>query len=546
MRKFAKRLLRNESGASAILLGIAATPLIGATVIAVDFGRLYLEERDLQGLADAAASASVSGEDIADGGYGRAEALLARSGVENIAIERFETGKFTADTATPIDERFEKGSEEINAAEIELTREVPLLMGGFLGINEAAVRARARAARTNMVAFELGSDLLGFDKNLPGRYLEALAETNLGLNKVQVEAILGAQLDLVQFIEALQRRVGEDGQTLDELFEDEASLADVIAAMGDAAGDAETRDALYQIASRVSWDEIRLSQLIDIGPLGRQMSAGRDAIGVSVYMMLRAALQAGQGNDYEVELSSSIEGFGSIDVRIAGGEHSSETPFLAVDALKNVILRTTETRVSVTMKTTANGIGNVQLPVLIDLAPAEAQVARVVCDPFDPDNGVTLRVRPSIGSVKIGEVDPYDFDDFTTAPNVSPASLVDTPVLDIKAYSSLDVGGREDRFVRLSLDEIDSQIRKRVETRDAVEALIGSLLSDLDVEVTTAGLNVGRSSTTMEDQLLRGLLKLAPSVDGVLNEVTDIVGVKLGVADVGVTRLSCGRPTIVG
>ncbi|ALE16436.1 putative transmembrane protein [Altererythrobacter epoxidivorans] len=542
-----KSLLRSESGASAILFSLAAPPLLGATAIAIDFGMLYLEERDLQGVADAAAMAAVLPTDIPSYGEEKVQGILDQSPELDIRIVSVKPGKFNADTGVSMSDRFVENDDEANAVEVQLERRVPLMLGKLMGKEFSSVTARARAARTDLVAFDLGSDLLGFDKNLPGRYLEALADTNLGLNRIEVNAILGAQVDVGLFAEILRDRIGDEDDTLGDVFSGEASLYEIVSAMAAAASTSDGQEALERIANQLSDDEIALSSLVNLGPLGRQMAdRGSDRLNVGAYMMLRAALQNAQGDEYSAEIRTEIQSFGSVDVKIAGGQHTTSSPFLAVDPLKKITLYTTETRIAVEAKTTAQSIGAVKVPLYLELAPAEAQIYDVECDPSESDNGVTLRVKPSIGSAKIGEVDDGDFYDFSTNPTVAKGTLIDTPVLDILGYADLSVGGDQNQYPRLSLAEIRAGTRKRVATNDTVQALINSLISDLDVEIRTLDIGLGRQSTAIEDRLLRGLANIAPSVDAVLNEVTDMVGVKLGVADVGVTSLSCGRPTIIG
>lgn len=442
--KILKSLLRCQSGASAILLSLAAPPLIGATAIAVDFGMIYLEERDLQGIADAAANASVTTDEIVESGQARAQLLIDRSGLEGVTIDTFTPGTYEADVNVALGDRFQPTTIGSNAAEIRLTRRIPLTIGRFLGTDFSTVTATARAARTNMVAFNLGSDLFAFDKDLPGRYLSALALNNLGLSRVEVNAILDAQIDIGLFIDAIRARVGDPDDAYGEVFSGDASLSDVILAMSEAVDDAGVANSLVQIAGRVDGEDIELSSLIDLGPIGRgSVINGDDRMSVGAFMMLRAALQAGQGDSYSVDISSSIEGFGAVNLRIAGGEHTSQSPFLAIDPAKQIILHTAETRILVEVQTTGISIGDVRVPVFIELAPAEAQISNVVCDPSQSDNGVTLRVKPSIGAAKIGDVDYGEFTDFEQAPTVSYARLLETPVLNIDAYSDLYVGGDE-------------------------------------------------------------------------------------------------------
>lgn len=59
-------------------------------------------------------------------------------------------------------------------------------------------------------------------------------------------------------------------------------------------------------------------------------------------------------------------------------------------------------------------------------------------------------------------------------------------------------------------------------------------------------LGLGLSVTTVKNTVASQLLLLAPMLDTVVNSLTNALGVKLGVADVTVDRIRCGRPTMVG
>ncbi|WP_294179704.1 pilus assembly protein TadG-related protein [uncultured Schumannella sp.] len=66
MRRLIARLTRDDTGASAILIGLLMIPLLGGLAISVDVGMLYSERAQLQNGADAAALAV--GADCADAG----------------------------------------------------------------------------------------------------------------------------------------------------------------------------------------------------------------------------------------------------------------------------------------------------------------------------------------------------------------------------------------------------------------------------------------------------------------------------------------------
>jgi uncharacterized membrane protein len=69
-------------------------------------------------------------------------------------------------------------------------------------------------------------------------------------------------------------------------------------------------------------------------------------------------------------------------------------------------------------------------------------------------------------------------------------------------------------------------------------------VSHVDIDVNVAGLGIGLGNTaSLVGAALQGV---APALDTVFAQMTDVLGVKLGNADVTVDRLRCSVPSIVG
>ena len=75
-------------------------------------------------------------------------------------------------------------------------------------------------------------------------------------------------------------------------------------------------------------------------------------------------------------------------------------------------------------------------------------------------------------------------------------------------------------------------------------ALARSLLSDLRLQASVAGLSLGLGDAT-KAALGALLAQTAPAIDEALDGLLALLGLRIGEADVRVTSVSCGRPALV-
>ena len=72
------------------------------------------------------------------------------------------------------------------------------------------------------------------------------------------------------------------------------------------------------------------------------------------------------------------------------------------------------------------------------------------------------------------------------------------------------------------------------------------MIGSLNLDVTIGGLSLGLNKTVLANSATTSLLGVAPAVDSLIDSITDVAGLKIGVAEVGIDRLRCGQPAIVG
>ena len=539
-------LARDESGAAAIMLGIALPPLMAVGALTLDLGSLYLAERKLQSISDAAAAAAVSGG--LEGNEAEIVAqVVAESGVDGITVVEVTNGEYVRDPELAWDQRFDETGLYPNATRVVLEQDVRLFFGSFvLKEHQSQVSARATAARTDMAGFILGTRVADLPGDLADNLLSALAGTALELTDNDIARLANVDIDILDFAEELGPILGMEDATFGEVFDADVPLYQAIEAMAAATDDPVLASVLGDVASRVGSDYVLLSELIELGPLANSdVNDGTSGVKVDAYSLLRSLLQAAHGDSYMVTMDTDIAGLANVEVRLAGGFSEERSPWLTVDTMGDVTLRTAETRLLVTAETgsLAGLPGVLEIPVYTELASAEATMADIVCGAGDGSEGVYVDVTPSLGTAAIAEVNLELFDDFTADMWLEPATILDTRLVSVNAFADLALGGGNASQLHFTPEDVEARNTKTVGTTDVLEGAAGSLAEDVELDVNVAGLGIGAGSYA---SLIGSTLgTVAPSIDGLLGQLTELLGVKIGAADVTVDRLRCGQPTIV-
>ena len=545
-----RELRHDRSGAVALLFAISLPAIIGAAAVVVDLGHLYLAKRELQGMADAAASAALL-HDIASDGEGAARALIARNGSERISLESYSPGLYSADRAVAHDARFAPGADTPNAVKVELRRDVPLFFASFLvGRRDGAVTASATAARSNMVAFHLGTSLLAVSGGLPNKLLSGLAGAELNLTDAEIASLVGGRIGIMDFANSLRSEQDDAGALYGSVMDQAMPLARIVRAMAGSANPAAA-SVLARIAATLGSGSLAPSQVIDLGPRRNvDFDDGRVTASVDAYSLLRAMLEASHGDSYALTLDAAVPGAISARLHLVGGYADERSPWLSLDTAQNVTLNTARTRISaaVSFNTPALPGISVSLPLVADLAPAQASISHIACiQRGGSDNGVTVAVTPSVGRVALAATEANKLDDLSQPLALSNAQLVNTPLLSLTGFADATLGGQQSQSVHFSAAEIAARTSKSVATRDLASATITALLTRTSYQAKVLGIGIGTSGlgNQVVQSVAGSLAALAPGIDSLLDGLEAAAGVRLGIAEVGVVDLRCGEPIIV-
>lgn len=302
------------------LVAIAMPVMIGAGALAVDVGSVQLETRRLQGLADAAALAAAADLPAAKA---RADALVADAGWDRDFATIATPGRYVADPATASADRFTPGATSVNAVQVSLSTRSPTFLARIFGRSDVAIGRRARAARVDLAAISVGSRLAALEGGLLNQYLSALTGSSLSLSVADYNALAGADIDLLGFVDALNTTADLNLGTYDQILASDVGLPQLVEAIGLAAiNDAAAQALLSRIAASVNAGRrVNLATLIDLGPMGGQDRAAAGMVTVDALTLLTSVLQLSNGErQVALDLGAGIPGMAHTRAWLAVGQ----------------------------------------------------------------------------------------------------------------------------------------------------------------------------------------------------------------------------------
>lgn len=210
-----------------------------------------------------------------------------------------------------------------------------------------------------------------------------------------------------------------------------------------------------------------------------------------------------------------------------------------------MIIRTAQMRLYLEADVNAAApIARVRVPLLVEAASAQARLSDIACGTNQASHRVTLSASPSIGMVALAEIDRARLDDFRRPLTLRPARLVELPLIRAEGAGRIDLGGDAWQEVTFRGDEIARGQIKTVQTRDIAQATFASLMREIDLNVRVAGLGLNLGGVTRA--IATPLSAAAPVLDDLVNGLTDVLGVRLGEADLRVNGVRCDGSALVG
>ncbi|WP_260583220.1 pilus assembly protein TadG-related protein [Sphingopyxis sp. PET50] len=535
------RLVRDDRGSISIAAAFGLVMLIGAAALAVDVGSLHLDRRKLQGIADAAALAAAAkpGEERA-----AAERIIAANCDCNIVIAALTRGSYADDLGVAAEQRFSAGGAAPNAVRIVLKRDHPLFFGRFLtGRRHNVISAAATGSRRGYAAFSLGSRVAAVSGGLPNAILSSLTGSELNLSLMDYNALASADVDLLRFSDALRSEIGVEALTFGQTLDSQVTMPQVLSALA-AAADPAVAPILDHMAARASATQLIPATAIDLGPRASSVRVdGANPVRVNLLSLLRTMLLLGAADrQVDLDLVGALPGGSHVKLALIVGEPPANSPLIAVTDDNQVVVRTAQVRLRLDTRI-ATPVAAVELPILAELGSASARIASIDCSK-NAAEAVKLAVTTAPASLAIGKVSDSDFRDMNRPLDPQKAQLLKLPLASVDAEAELVMSDLAEKPLAFSRDNIAAGTVKTVSSTGLVAGAARSLADRMDLSASVIG--IGLNLNSLKSLVATTVGATAPLLDGILEQVTGVLGVHVGQADARVNALRCGQAKLVG
>lgn len=556
MRTFWEQFVESRRGAISILAASTIVIAVGFAALAADLGSVFLQTRQLQGIADLAAVSAAN--DLSDA-QAAAEATANANGWKGRVTVNVATGVYTPDPSLAVNQRFTPNGGRPNAAQVTLSAPAQLFFGAvLLGKPTIPITRTATAAQAQLASFSIGSGLLALQGGIENSLLSALTGSQVQLDAMSYQALVSANINLLDYSKALQTNLNMKGATFNQVLSSHVTTGQALAAMAsvlNANGQTNAGRAINQIASAAGGSiPANMQQLINLGPYGAQDHANPNSgagIQVSALQMTNALLELAQGgHQVQLSLGTSVPGLAQTDVWLAIGQRPSNSSWLTVTDDGSNIVSTAQMRLYIQATALPAGgalgglgVSALSVPIYVEMASAEGKLTAITCPTAGTPEQVTLAADPSVGQIALGQVDLSQLTDFTAPVTIHPANLISLPLLTATGSANVHLGGGDWQPLTFNASDIQNQTVKTVSTNNIAQATVASLLGATDLQVRVAGLNVGTGPVL--SSLQSTLSTAAVPLDATLNALTSLVGVQLGQASLWVDGVRCGNAALV-
>lgn len=205
---------RKQQGATAVFVAIALLPLLIATMLAIEVGRVYYAHRSLQKAANLAAidtarlMGGCTGNNLPTQSMlnDAAATSLTRNNVTGITGTVVEAGDVVTDRnfggtgivryLDPVDVTDTTAMNDAHGVRVTLTRAFPTPLIPFFATNNREMTASATAEQAALGSFYLGSGLLGVDAGILNALLSGLLGGNVTLDAVSYKQLASVGVSL--------------------------------------------------------------------------------------------------------------------------------------------------------------------------------------------------------------------------------------------------------------------------------------------------------------------------------------------------------------
>ncbi|KSV79719.1 hypothetical protein N185_00925 [Sinorhizobium sp. GW3] len=570
-----RSLARARSGNIGISAALAMPLVITSMALAIDYGYLTVQKREMQSSVDLAAIAAAANVSAAEKavlnhfannglnyGVSTPNGLLTIDGktlppgdISTAKLDGVATvtrGRYVPDPSVDAGQRFIKDATPTDAVQVMLERKGDIFLASIFSA-PPDLSVYGTAASSKIAAFSVGSRLASLNDGLLNSILGQMLGTTISLKVMDYQALIDADIDIQPFLKIIATRLNLTAASYEDVLKANLTMPQLLASMRLVQGLSGTvTTALKSIELSTSNDKrtFTLAQILNLDPKkSLQVDAGSDwAMRVSALQIVSAAAAIANGeNQIALNAVAGLPGIASAKVKLAIGEPPVETPSHRLGT-PGAAIRTAQTRLAVEVN--VDGLAalagiRIRLPIYVELAYAEAKLADIRCYGGTPENAsVSVDAVPGIAEIAIGDVDPAVLSNFSSDARVQRAKLVDALVVKIDALAHVEAQNLKPTRLSFSPSEVAARSIKTVSTKDILTSTTQTLLNNLDLNIQVLFLTLG-SPTIVQQALAQTLGAVTKPVDDLLYNLLLLVGVRVGEADVRVTGVKCQSPVLV-
>lgn len=565
----ARRLCAGQRGSVTLIFFVYMPLAAMCLAFAVDYALVHIERRGAQGVVDIAAI--IAAEHLSEH-EDAARNILELNGFDTInAIElgRIEdaeeyeeavntrsqvgvvAGHYEADADTPPADRFTPGGAPLNAARVTVSKKSRLYFARNI-FDSPEINVTATARRRELAAFSVGSRLASVEDGLLNVLLGELTGASISLSVLDYEALLDAEVDVFEFLDALAAGMNITAGDYDNVLDSDPTLQDVIDAMVEAHGYGRAATALGAVNGAAGGfaDEVDLRRVIALGEAGSIALGAADERGVpaavSMFDLLMANTVVANGDRLlELDLIATAPGLAALTVTLDLGEQLQLSPWLSVGQRGEVVTNV-QTRAFIEALVGGSeflsGI-EVRLPLYLEVARAQGELLSVDC----PGGLVEEAVVNIGGASSVAEAWIGDIDMTSPRANDNPiqrARIVSAPGLVAFAHAHAAMNSGAQETLAFSWDDISDGVIKSTQSDEVLPSLLSSLLGDVDIDARV--LDLGLSTGGLADAALADALEtLTAPTSQVVDGLMDAFGVSVGEGDFRVNGVKCDRAVLV-
>lgn len=546
MRPFGERFgtfRQNQDGGVAIIVAAASFLMVVLAALAVDLGSMVLKARDVQGAADLASLAAARDLPRAQ----QAALATAQANLGNHVTVQTTVGVYVGNPAVAPSARFSAGGTQPNAARVVINDRAQLYFAKMFGFDTAPISRQSTAALPGSkpsALFSIGSRLLRLNRGLLNTVLSSLLGSNVSLNVMDYNRLVGADVNLLEFADALAVKLNVEAGDYDALLRHNVTTGQMLEILQVIADDSDK-------AVLGSLTGARLNVPIKVGDILGVDADARDGlrralnVDISALELLMAGLETANGNR-QLALNGDLNAIlADVKIKVAIGEKPNNSAWITVSSGQTPVISTAQTRVYVQAKTKnlVPELLSADLQLFAEVASAEAKIVDIRCS---ATNRVDVDARPGLLRVTVGNVtNPGDLDNFKRPINTDELVLAEVLLLPLKVYANVESKDRTWQRLQFGANDIANHTPKTVTAKEITSSLINNLASQLKIRFLGLQLDwIVRLVSPL-------LVPLGYILDMILNPLLGLLGIGLGEADVRVLGVNCpggvgGIPYLVG